>query len=128
MSRRMAPANRLRPPPRRRPAPRRRPTSRRPSPGLPPPRVRRAAPATLPRAFGSRSRSGASQLGLVLKPRRLGQMEVKLALRGPAVRLSIDVESNSTRHLLSAGADELRDHLKDAGLQLEKIRITVNER
>jgi hypothetical protein len=72
-------------------------------------------------------RAGGGQLRMVLKPPRLGQLDLKLAMRGTQLRLSIGVESNAVRHLLASGAGELKESLKQAGVEVERIHITVGD-
>ena len=79
-------------------------------------------------AIRSQLRTGGSQLRMVIRPPTLGEIELKMSMRGNTMRLGIDVESNSVRHLLGAGADDLRSSLRNAGIELEKLHITVNER
>ena len=69
--------------------------------------------------------AGESRLRMVLQPPKLGQIEVELHVRGPVLRVAIDVESNAVRHMLNAGAAELRESLRQNGIEVEKIRIAV---
>jgi flagellar hook-length control protein FliK len=76
-------------------------------------------------AIRSQLRSGQSQLRIQLVPPRLGRLDLRMSLRGSVLSLSIGVETNTVRHLISSGALELRESLREAGLEMERMRVTV---
>jgi flagellar hook-length control protein FliK len=71
-----------------------------------------------------RIKSGASSMRLQLNPKELGGIEVQMIRNTEGVSVTFFAEHASTGHLLETQMNQLRQSLKDAGVQLTGLNIS----
>ena len=71
--------------------------------------------------------NGMNQLELQLKPPHLGRIQMQIYHSGDTIRVSIVTEQIAAREILIAHAGELRTHLTEQGMRVEKIDIQFDQ-
>jgi flagellar hook-length control protein FliK len=70
------------------------------------------------------NKSGETSIRMQLNPRELGAIEVKMTHNAQGVSVSFITEQSSTGQLLESQVSQLRQSLKDAGVQLTNLNIS----
>jgi flagellar hook-length control protein FliK len=70
-----------------------------------------------------RIKTGETSMRLTLKPDKLGSIEVEMVSSAQGVSVSFVTEQASTGQLLEAQVNQLKQSLKDAGVQLNNLNI-----
>ena len=71
--------------------------------------------------------NGMNQLELQLKPPHLGRLQMQIIHSGDTIRVSIVTEQMAAREILMSHAGELRTHLTEQGMRVEKIDIQFDQ-
>ena len=71
--------------------------------------------------------NGMNQLELQLKPPHLGRLQMQINHSGDTIRVSIVTEQIAAREILMSHAGELRTHLTEQGMRVEKIDIQFDQ-
>ena len=71
--------------------------------------------------------NGMNQLELQLKPPHLGRLQMQINHSGDAIRVSIVTEQIAAREILLSHVGELRTHLTEQGMRVEKIDIQFDQ-
>ncbi|HIJ55061.1 MAG TPA: hypothetical protein HPQ03_02940 [Deltaproteobacteria bacterium] len=71
--------------------------------------------------------NGMNQLVLQLKPPHLGRLQMQINHSGDMIRVSIVTEQIAAREILMSHAGELRTHLTEQGMRVEKIDIQFDQ-
>lgn len=72
-------------------------------------------------------REGKSGIRIQLKPENLGRLEIKAETAGSGIIARITAESDSVKNYLENNLHVLRQALRDQGLKVDQIDITVND-
>jgi len=75
----------------------------------------------------ARIKSGATSMRLQLNPMELGGIEVQMTRNAEGVSVTFFAEQASTGHLLETQMNQLRQSLKDAGVQLTGLNISQHD-
>ncbi len=75
----------------------------------------------------ARIKSGATSMRLQLNPVELGGIEVQMTRNAEGVSVTFFAEQASTGHLLETQMNQLRQSLKDAGVQLTGLNISQHD-
>ncbi|MBU8922771.1 MAG: flagellar hook-length control protein FliK [Bacteroidales bacterium] len=73
------------------------------------------------------SRNGVQEIKMFLSPPELGEMKIRVEVRGKKVRASILVESVAIKGAVDGGTGRLADAIMNEGFVLEKLDVSVND-
>ncbi len=66
-----------------------------------------------------------SEMEINLKPEHLGKLQLKIAVENQVVTARFVAESQQVKGIIETNLNQLRDHLRESGLQIENVTVSV---